>query len=144
MKGKEMHKRVWLSRLSLVGGVLVLLIGVLHAAATPMIYRGVHAVIPDKALGVSYFFGVMGLYVAFAGSLMLACSRALARGESWAWALSLGNGVCNVLAGVGAMAVGFRHSLVLVWLLVAMSISVLALATRRDYRTTARSAQPAS
>jgi hypothetical protein len=128
-----MDKRKLLSRLSLVGGSLVMIIGILHGIATPMIYRGAAKVLPDKALGLAYFFGVMGLYVIFAGWLMIYSSRGLARGERWAWTLALANGVCNTVAGVGAAAVGFRHSLVWIWLAAALLNAVLAAALSGSY-----------
>jgi hypothetical protein len=129
-----MDKRKLLSRLSLVGGALVVLIGILHTIATPMVYRGFATVIPGGALRAAYMFGVMGLYVIFAGWLMLYSARGLARGERWAWVLALTNGACNALAGVGAMAVGFRHALVILWFACAVLVASLAAALRRSYR----------
>jgi hypothetical protein len=128
-----MRAKKWLSRLSFIGGLLVVLVGVVHSAVTPMVYRGLSAAIPGKALGAAFFFAVMGLYVMFAGWLMVYSARGLAQGERWAWMLALSNGACNAIAGVGAVAVGFRNPFVWVWFLVALSIALFASALRRLY-----------
>ncbi len=121
-----MSKRLLLSRLSLAGGILVALIGVLHTAATPMVYRGLSKLLGDKALGVAYFFAVMGVYVVFSGWLMIHSARGLSRGERWAWTTTLTNGALNGLLGIGAVAVGFRNPLVWAWLVIALSLAILA------------------
>ncbi len=129
-------KQKLLSLFSLIGGILVVLIGIAHTAFTPAIYRGAVSVLHDKALGMAYFFGVMGLYVMFSGWLMIYSSRGLRRLDRWAWSVSLFNGLCNVVCGVGAMIVGFRHSLVLIWFFSALSVVVLCLAFYKTYRQT--------
>ncbi len=132
-----MNRYRLLSWWSVIGGVLVAIIGVLHTTATPMVYKVALTKIPDKAAGITYFFGVMGLYVIFSGWLMVYSARGLGRSERWAWMIALTNAACNVLAGAGAVIAGFRHSLVLIWIFVSLSISVLSCFFYRDYRRTA-------
>ncbi len=127
-------KQKVLSLFSLIGGILVVLIGIAHTAATPVIYRGAISVLHDKALGMAYFFGVMGLYVILSGWLMVYSSRGLRRLDRWAWSVSLFNGLCNVVCGVGAMIVGFRHSLVWIWFVSALSVVILCLVFYKTYR----------
>jgi hypothetical protein len=119
-----------LSRLSLVGGILVVLIAVVHTSVTPMVYRNLGP-LGDKALGMAYMFGVMGIYVGFCGWLMIYSSRGLARGERWARTLALVNGALNGVLGVGAVAVGFRNPFVWAWLVIAAALAALAAVSRR-------------
>ncbi len=130
---KKKLLRVW----SLVGGILFALIGVLHTAVTPMVYRGFSAVMPDRALKVAFVFGVMGAYIVFSGWLMVYASWGLSKAERWAWTVTLGNGACNSLAGLGAVVVGFRNPLVLIWFALALSMSVLATVFYKEYHRAA-------
>lgn len=139
MSGKSL-----LSVVSLVEEILVVLIGIAHTAATPMVYRGAVGMVHDKAAGLAYFFAVMGLYIVLCGWLMVYASRALRRGERWAWIVSVGNGAFNRLAGVGAVAVGFRSPLVWTWLLVAVALFTLALPSASSFRHPAAVAAPAA
>ncbi len=130
-------KQKVLSLVSLIGGILVIIVGVAHTAFTPFVYRGAVPDLHDKALGMAYFFGVMGLYVILSGWLMVYASRGLRRLDRWAWTVSLLNGLCNVACGVGALIVGFRHGFVLTWFFSALAVAVLCLVFYRTYRPTA-------
>lgn len=129
-----MNRQKLLSRWSLVGGILVALIGVLHTSATPMAYKSMLPIVGDKTLGVAYFFAVMGLFVIFSGWLMIYCSRGLGRAENWAWMMTMANGLCNILAGAGAVFAGFRHGLVIIWIAAVTSTAVLAAVLHGSYR----------
>jgi hypothetical protein len=129
-----MQRERWLARLSLLGGVLVVLIGIIHAAFTPTVYRGAVATMPERAAGLAYFFAVMGLYLIFCGWLMIYASRALRRRERWAWAVTFGNGVANAVAGVGALAVGFRNPFVWLFFVISLALSAGALGSSRGFR----------
>ena len=131
-------KQKVLSLLSLIGGILVIIVGVAHTAFTPVVYRGAVPDLHDKALGMAYFFAVMGLYVILSGWLMVYASRGLRRLDRWAWTVSLFNGLCNVVCGVGALIVGFRHGFVLTWFFSALVVAVLCLVFYRTYRPATR------
>ena len=126
--------RVGASRLSLVGGILVVIVGIVHTIATPMVHQGLSGAIGDKALGLAYFFAAMGVYVVLAGWLMIFCSRGLARGERWAWLISVVNGGANAVGGVGAVAVGFTNPFVWTWLLASAVIAVGVLLSSPAFR----------
>ncbi len=130
-------KQKVLSLFSLVGGILVIIIGIAHTAFTPTVYRSSISILQDKALAVAYFFAVMGIYVILSGWLMVYSSRGLRRLDRWAWTISLSNGLCNVVCGLGALIVGIRHSLVLTWFFSALSVAVLCLVFQKAYRSTA-------
>ncbi len=129
-------KQKVLSLLSLIGGILVIIVGVAHTAFTPVVYRGALSVLHEKTLGMAYFFAVMGIYVIFSGWLMVYSSRGLRRLDRWAWTVSLFNALCNVVCGVGALIVGFRHGFVLTWFFSALAVVVLCLVFYRTYRPT--------
>jgi hypothetical protein len=93
---------------------------------TPSVYRGLSATLPQRAVGLTYFFAAFGLYVALSGWLMIYASRGLGRGERWARVVSLTNGMVNAVAGVGALAAGFRDPVVWAWLMAAAAIVVAA------------------
>ncbi len=126
-------QKALLSRLSLVGGIIVVLVGLVHVAFTPAMYRSASHAVPERAIAFSYFFAVMGLYVVLCGWLMIYCSRPLARGERWALAISVANGACNVVAGVGALAAGFSNPFLWAWFLVSVALTLLAALSARAY-----------
>ena len=90
------------------------------------------------AVGSAYFFGVMGIYVAFCGGLRIQAAKRLARGERWAWATTLANCACNFAIGVGAVAVGFRNPLIAVWLLACLLPAASAIVLHREYPVAAK------
>jgi hypothetical protein len=88
--------------------------------------------LPEKASGLAYFFGIMGVYVVFSGWLLAYASRGLGRREAWARTLVWTTSALNTLAGTGAILVGFRNPLVLTWTFISASTCLLSLASRRS------------
>jgi hypothetical protein len=123
---EQMQRTRLLSVVSLLGGLVLVLTGLLHSTVTPSVYRGLSATLPQRAVGLTYFFAAFGLYVALSGWLMIYASRGLGRGERWARVVSLTNGMVNAVAGVGALAAGFRDPVVWAWLMAAAAIVVAA------------------
>ncbi len=88
-----------------VMGILFLLLGILHVAATPLVieadYSGrLHGVGMTSAV---FMFVSTGAAVIFAGILTIYSSGGLARGEEWAWAVAFMSGIFMLMVGVGAV-----------------------------------------
>lgn len=81
-----------------IAGWLVVALGVVHIAATPLVY-------PAYAgdLAFLYIFLATGIAVIFAGALMLLAAGGWSRGERWAWAVLLRTGIFLSLLGIGAV-----------------------------------------
>jgi len=88
------------SRWLFITGILTILIGSIHEAATPFIFKG-HSVPPDSL----YMFLSTGAAVFFMGALIIYCSRMLKQSERSAWAPAVAAGVYLLLAGIGAILV---------------------------------------
>jgi len=125
-----MSKRRILYYWSLAAGVLGTIVGILHTAFTPNVHAGYSTVAPERALGVAYFFGAMGLYVILTGLLTIYTAFGLRDGEPWAWRVALGTAVTNTVNGIGAVAVGFRHPPALIWLVASGSLCAALLLLR--------------
>lgn len=81
-----------------IAGWLVVALGVVHIAATPLIY-------PPYAgdLTFLYMFLATGIAVIFAGALVLLAAGGWSRGERWAWDVLLRAGIFLSLLGIGAV-----------------------------------------
>lgn len=85
-------------------GWLTLGLGVIHIAATPLIFPLSASLLADPELLSSlYMFVMTGLAVIFTGWLVMYASQGWRQGQRWAWQVCLGAGVYLLLLGAGAV-----------------------------------------
>jgi hypothetical protein len=87
-----------------VAGWLTLVLGLIHIAATPLIFPLSASLLADPELLSSlYMFEMTGIAVVFTGWLVIYASRGWRQGQRWAWHVCLGAGVFLLLLGAGAV-----------------------------------------
>jgi hypothetical protein len=87
-----------------VAGWLTLVLGLIHIAATPLIFPLSTSLLADPELLSSlYMFEMTGIAVVFAGWLVIYASRGWRQGQRWAWHVCLGAGIFLLLLGAGAV-----------------------------------------
>jgi hypothetical protein len=128
-----MNKQKVQSRLSLIGGILIVLVGVAHTLGIPSVYRNFQAIFVDPhdggsltVLAATYLFAVLGLYILFSGWLLIYTSGGLARSERWAWTVASTTAICNLVAGTGVLVVGVRSPFVVTWVVTSLVLVLLS------------------
>lgn len=88
----------------LIAGILTVLLGLIHVAATPVIFSTMSDQLSaaDK-LTFLYMYIATGAAVIFVGWLIMYGSRGLRTSERWAWITTLAAGVFMSLLGIGAI-----------------------------------------
>jgi uncharacterized membrane protein HdeD (DUF308 family) len=88
----------------LIAGILTVLLGLIHVAATPVIFSTMSDQLSaaDK-LTFLYMYIATGAAVIFVGWLVMYGSRGLRTSERWAWITTLAAGVFMSLLGIGAI-----------------------------------------
>lgn len=87
-----------------VAGWLTLVLGLIHIAATPLIFPLSTSLLADPELLSSlYMFVMTGLAVILTGWLVIYASQGWSQGQRWAWHVCLGAGVFLLLLGAGAI-----------------------------------------
>lgn len=111
-----MKKTNLLSRVSLISGIIILLIGIVHNAFAPVIYEQASRDVGDKAIAFVSFFVLVGAAVIFFGIFLIYSSRGLKRGEFWAWNISLLSSLFIALMGIPIilfLKINFLHVIML-------------------------------
>ncbi|MEW5871191.1 MAG: hypothetical protein AB1894_18110 [Chloroflexota bacterium] len=87
-----------------VAGWLTLGLGVIHIAATPLIFPLSASLLADPELLSSlYMFEMTGFAVVFTGWLVMYASQGWRQGQRWAWQVCQGAGLFLLLLGAGAV-----------------------------------------
>ncbi len=105
-------------------GIVMIMTGIVHTAATPMAYHKWIEILPqdiDRVWGVVFFFAISGVAVIFAGILMIYSSFGLKKKEKWAKFISLIASLFIVLFGIGAIVAGMTNPLI--WLMIFGGVS---------------------
>lgn len=90
----------------LAAGVLIVILGMIHNAATKDVYYSGYDKLPlHHGWVFIYMFLAVGTAVIFAGGLVIYCSFGLRRSERWSWIIALAVGVFVVILGSGAMII---------------------------------------
>ncbi len=99
-----MEKKKRASQWVFVAGILIVILGLTHIAATPVIFRMDFGELPTEAgLAFIYVFVATGVAVVFAGLLAVYSSIGSKRSEGMARPLAVGVGVFMLLVGIGAV-----------------------------------------
>jgi hypothetical protein len=93
-------KAIRATRWILITGILTIIIGLIHEAAAPIIFKGQS----NRAIDI-YMFLATGASVVFMGALIVHGSRRLKLSEHSAWAPTFAAGVYLLLLGIGAIAI---------------------------------------
>lgn len=87
-----------------LAGWLTFGLGVIHVAATPLVFPLSTDLLADPAqLSALYMFEMTGIAVIFSGLLILYAVRGWKSGARWAWHTCLGAGIFLLLLGAGAI-----------------------------------------
>ncbi len=99
-----MEKKKRASQWVFVAGILIIILGLIHIAATPMVFCMDFGKLPTKVgLAFIYVFVATGVAVVFAGLLAVYGSIGIKRSERMARPLAVGVGVFMLFVGVGAV-----------------------------------------
>ena len=112
-----------------IAGWLVVALGAIHIAATPLVYP-THA---GDDLTFLYMFLATGVAVIFAGLVVLFAARGWQRGERWAWAILLRTGVFLLLLGVGAVITMADNPFAYVMLILAVVAALPVWVYRKEF-----------
>ena len=120
------------SRWILGAGLLVTVIGAIHSAFAPSVYRSLlTGSMEEQAAGFVYFFALGGAAFMYAGLSMTYASRGLRRSEGWARVIALGAGAFTLLGSLSAIVLGgYPNPLLYVTALCAASSIVVLLIQR--------------
>jgi hypothetical protein len=88
-----------ITRWILITGILTIIIGLIHEAATPILFRG-----PSRAVDI-YMFLATGASVVFMGAAIIYGSRRLRVLERSAWTPTFAAGLYLLSLGIGAIAI---------------------------------------
>ena len=99
-----MERRKLGSRWVLVAGILIAVLGLIHDAATFVIFGDVGKPYDGKVLASIFTFVATGAAVIFVGLLTVYSSFGLERSEKWAWTVAKGVGMFMIPFGLGAVA----------------------------------------
>ncbi len=114
------RKQQLVSRWLLVTAILITLLGAIHVAATPLVFRtGFESLSQDNLLTSIYMFVATGVCLIFVGLIAIFCARGI--GESWALTLSTWIGVFVLLFAISAIAVMFTNPFAYITLLIALA-----------------------
>lgn len=99
-----MDKRQRGSQWVFVAGMFIAALGLIHLAATPVIFPSIALQLfqADQFVFL-YMYLSTGTAVVFVGLLTIYSARGLRRAEPWAWTLALATGGFMLLLGVGAV-----------------------------------------
>ncbi|MCP4539666.1 MAG: hypothetical protein GY832_21220 [Chloroflexi bacterium] len=99
-----MEKKNRASQWVFVAGILIVILGLIHIAATPIVFRMDFGKLPTEAgLAFIYVFVATGVAVVFAGLLAVYGAIGIKRSERMARPLTVGVGIFMSLVGVGAV-----------------------------------------
>ena len=99
-----MEKKKRASQWVFVAGILIVILGLIHIAATPVVFRMDFGELPTEVgLAFIYVFVATGVAVVFAGLLAVYGSIGIKRSERMARPLAIGVGVFMLFVGVGAV-----------------------------------------
>jgi hypothetical protein len=99
-----MDKKRRVSLWVFIVGILIIILGSIHVAATFLIFPAIAPQLPKPIQFMFlYLFIATGAAVIFSGALTIYGSRGLKTGQSWAWAITNMNGMFMFLLGVGAI-----------------------------------------
>ncbi|MFO7368769.1 MAG: hypothetical protein R6X09_00690 [Bacteroidales bacterium] len=109
-----------ISIIVLIAGIMIVLTGIMHMAATPAMYRQLQSdpmfgeqMSVQKLRGMVYFFMVCGLYFVFAGSLLVFCSAQFKKKEPWSWIIATLSAFMITLAALpGLLYAKFSNPLI--------------------------------
>lgn len=89
---------------AMTSGILVIVLGIIHNLGVAEAYSYGFDKLPSLIWrGFKYMYLGVGTAWIFAGFFLIASSRGLRRGTSWAWPLGFSTAVLMLLFGVGAM-----------------------------------------
>ncbi|MCP4133223.1 MAG: hypothetical protein GY754_19805, partial [bacterium] len=100
-----MNKKNFVSKWTLVMGVLFVLLGIAHNAAAPFVMREYYAgkLSGDDLYTFLFMFAATGIAVLFAGILTVYAARGLKKSKRWAWVCAFGSGLYILILGIGAI-----------------------------------------
>jgi pheromone shutdown protein TraB len=119
------------ARWLLVTAVLITLLGAIHTAATPIIFRtGFESLSQDNLITSIYMFAATGIFLMFVGAIAIYSARGVKRLENWALTLSTWIGVFVALFAISAVAVMVTNPFAYIMLVIALANLALLLAFR--------------
>ncbi len=93
-------------RWALTTGILLVLVGLIHNAATPVFHaEGSYLLPAPNDLVADAMFVAAGTALVVLGALCIYCRRALGRGEGWAAVIMVASGLYSLLLGVAAIVI---------------------------------------
>ena len=125
----------------LVSGILISLTGLLHIAATPMMYHQMHndppiqiPAIQDRIHGFVYFFVVSGLFFLFAGLITAFAAIRFKRKENSAWIIIAGSGIFVAFSALGGIIYAkFGNPLIYLDVICSLSNLILLLLSIKSF-----------
>ncbi|MFZ5645179.1 MAG: hypothetical protein ACOY46_16510 [Bacillota bacterium] len=88
----------------LTTGILILILGLIHIGATPIVYKmGFNGLQDGYGKTFLYMYVSTGAAVVFAGLLTIYCSSGLGKMERESWMMATGAGIFMFLLGAGAV-----------------------------------------
>ncbi|MFQ6120215.1 MAG: hypothetical protein ACE5KE_10060 [Methanosarcinales archaeon] len=98
-----MEKGKFGSKWVFIMGILIVILGIIHNGATPLISSDLDILPKNVMLVMIFMFVGTGTAIIFAGLLTIYCSFGLKKSERMAWVIAMGVGVFIGLLGIGAV-----------------------------------------
>lgn len=130
----------WLYRWLMGIGALILILGMIHIAYTPILYKEIVS-LPmglDNLYTFLFMFVATGVSLVLSGVLAVYSIGGLKENERWAWVVSLAIGVYVLLLGAGAVVtMQGDNPFAYIMLVLAVLEMFILLLTKRSFEGTA-------